>query len=59
MIVRRAFLYISLPYSSKQQRKMTNFQVLTKLVPGCSILPPYCTIGSFSNDDGNGNENVM
>ena len=27
--VARVFQYISLPYSSKQQRKMTNFQVLT------------------------------
>ena len=26
---RHAFLYISLPHSSKQQRKMTNFRVLT------------------------------
>ena len=27
--VRQAFLYICLSYSTKQQRKMTNFQVLT------------------------------
>ena len=27
--VRHAFCFISLPYSSKQQRKMTNFRVLT------------------------------
>ena len=27
--VQQAFLYISVPYSSKQQRKMTNFQVFT------------------------------